>query len=299
MSYPEPPQGSQQPPPIPPQDGPYAATPSSFPPQYAPAASPVTPWYLKKWFVVVMLILFFPVGLVLCWLSPETKLVGRIIWSVLWGFFLLMIIAGGGNNSSQGPSVANSAPASQPTTASAAQPASAPAAQPASAPASTAPTAASKPAPAPTKQEPKWNTADLNVVSNGNMPVAVALLRDLSPAALRQEADGTIAPATVNKQPWKYYGKPLKLTGAVGIAQAYPPGSDLGKAMGGEAAEIVMVADDGTIIDFFMMGDTGDVNVNDVARVYGYVVGQAEVTNKMGGQTTQMMMVGKVIQKAP
>jgi hypothetical protein len=294
MSYPQPPQAPQQAPSVPPQAaGPYPMTPSPYPPQFAAAPAPVTPWYLKKWFVVVMLIVFFPVGLVLCWMSPETKLVGRIIWSVLWGFFLLTRMAGGGNSSSTSP-VASSTPR-------ATQPAEAPAAPPVPAPATSAPAPVSKPAPAPApaKKEPSWNTSDLNVISNGNVPVAILLLKDASPTTLQQEADGTIAPATVNKQPWKYYGKPLKLTGSVAIAQAYPPGNEMSKAMGGEAGEIVMGAGDGTIIDFLMMGDTGDVNVGDVATVYGYVVGQAEVTNKMGGKTTQMILVGNAIKKGP
>jgi len=41
-------------------------------------------WYYKKWFVILLLILFFPLGLVLLWLSPATKLSGRIVWSMLF-----------------------------------------------------------------------------------------------------------------------------------------------------------------------------------------------------------------------
>jgi hypothetical protein len=44
---------------------------------------PVVAWYHQKWFVVLMLILFMPVGLALLWSSPLTKRDGRIVWTII------------------------------------------------------------------------------------------------------------------------------------------------------------------------------------------------------------------------
>lgn len=41
------------------------------------------PWYHQKWFVVLMLLLVFPVGLILLWTSPVTRTAGRIVWTIL------------------------------------------------------------------------------------------------------------------------------------------------------------------------------------------------------------------------
>lgn len=48
------------------------------------------PWYHQKWFVVLVLIVFFPAGIILLWTSPLTKMSGRIVWSAFW---LLAVIA--------------------------------------------------------------------------------------------------------------------------------------------------------------------------------------------------------------
>jgi hypothetical protein len=40
-------------------------------------------WYHRKWFVVLMLLIFSPLGLILLWTSPVTKPSGRIVWTLL------------------------------------------------------------------------------------------------------------------------------------------------------------------------------------------------------------------------
>ena len=63
--------------------------------QPAEPQQPVVRWYHRKWFVVLMLLFCFPVGLVLLWTSPVTRLSGRIVWTTLIALTLLMQLAGG------------------------------------------------------------------------------------------------------------------------------------------------------------------------------------------------------------
>ena len=96
----------------------------------------------------------------------------------------------------------------------------------------------------------------------------------------------------VFKEPWKYYGKIVKITGVVAIVQDYPPGSAVTKAIGGPASEMAIMANDGTYIDFIMLGDSGNVKTGEEVSIYGYPVGQDNVQNKLGGTTTELVIVG-------
>ncbi|SDY30507.1 Ltp family lipoprotein [Eubacterium barkeri] len=49
-------------------------------------------WYKKTWFTVVMLIFFWPVGLVLMWANKKFNMVARVIISVICGFILIGMI---------------------------------------------------------------------------------------------------------------------------------------------------------------------------------------------------------------
>ena len=149
--------------------------------------------------------------------------------------------------------------------------------------------------PTESQNQSAWNTKDVNIESNGNISIAVRELKNSGDIKSRAE---NVPPATVMKSPWKYYGKIVKLTGEVGIAQDYPPGSDISKSFGGgEVGELVLVNEDSTFIDYLNVGSTGDINVGDKAVVYGYPVGLVEVDNKLGGKTTQLVIVGNVVEK--
>jgi len=69
-----------------------------------PSGQPQSPvkWYHRKWFVVLALLFFFPLGLVLLWTSPETRLSGRIVWTAVVALALLVRLGGG----SEGPTAA-------------------------------------------------------------------------------------------------------------------------------------------------------------------------------------------------
>lgn len=149
---------------------------------------------------------------------------------------------------------------------------------------------------ATSKHELSWNTKDLNVETNGNISVAIDFIKKLADPKQTVES---VTPAEAFKTPWKYYGKIVKVTGLVAIIQEYPPGSDLYKAAGGECGEIVLVTDDGTYIDYLHIGSTGKTKVGDAIVLYGTPVGQVEADNKLGGKTTELVIVGKTIEAAP
>lgn len=166
-------------------------------------------------------------------------------------------------------------------------------------PATSAPaTTTTTPAPTQTADKLKWNMTDTSVETNGNFTIAAAAALGTSPADLAAKAEAA-DPATVLKATYKYFGKPLKFTGEVGLAEEYPPGNDIAKKLGvsSEISEIVIATDDDTVIDFIMLGSSGDVNVGDTATVYGYAAGKAEVPNKIGGTLTHVIVVGTKLEK--
>lgn len=146
-----------------------------------------------------------------------------------------------------------------------------------------------------TPTPPSWNTEDLDILSNGNMLVAWKLLKALSASDTKENAE-SISPGAVMKAPWKFYGKIIAIQGTVGIVQDYPPGNPITKALGGEVGEVVMMAKDATIIDYMQLGSTGDTKTGEFVTVYGMPIGQVEVENKLGGKTTQLVLIGKLIE---
>lgn len=54
---------------------------------------------------------------------------------------------------------------------------------------------------------------------------------------------------------------------------------------------VVGQAPDGTILDIFSMGASGDIQVGDQITVVAYPVGLVTVDNKLGGQTDQLALV--------
>lgn len=146
-------------------------------------------------------------------------------------------------------------------------------------------------------QKSEWNTNDMNVGNNGNLPYALNLAAN-SLDSIKQEAAGE-TPSMVFKAPFKYYGKAIKLTGLVVITQEYAPNSDVANNInsGKECGEIVFMCEDGTYVDYMQLGDTGNIAVGDTVTVYGYTPGIVNVENKMGGTTDELLIVGKFFSK--
>ncbi|WP_195892702.1 hypothetical protein [Desnuesiella massiliensis] len=145
----------------------------------------------------------------------------------------------------------------------------------------------------PTKdevQKPTWNTTETDIEKNGNISIAVDIIKsnaDLKSIATIPE------PTAVAKAPWNYYGKVVKISGKITDIQEYPAGSDWSKLLGGkEAGQIVIISDDGTITDMFVMGSTGNLKNGDRVSLYGYPIGLSDVENRLGGKNTQLFIVG-------
>ena len=135
-----------------------------------------------------------------------------------------------------------------------------------------------------------WNTTEIDAEKNGNITVAVNWL--LRNPAIR---NSVIAPQSqyVIKTPWNYFGKVVKLVGAVAVVQDFPSGSDFGQSLGGvDASDIVMVAADGTIVEMFCMKPSGGLIVGSEVIFYGYPVGNIDVENRVGGKDPHLILVG-------
>lgn len=150
----------------------------------------------------------------------------------------------------------------------------------------------------PVKKEeakPTWNTTEIDAEKNGNVNIAVDLIK--SNGNIKSIAT-TPNPADIIKAPWNYYGKVLKISGQIADIQEYPVGSDWSKGLGGkEAGQIVIESNDGTGIDMFIMGSTGNLKNDDNVTLYGYPVGVIDVDNKLGGKTTELVIVGNSFDK--
>lgn len=138
-----------------------------------------------------------------------------------------------------------------------------------------------------------WNKTEIDVMSNGNIQIAVEALSSNSfseSEAIEQEAEKVI------KTPWEYYGKFMKFTGIVAVVQDFPPGSDTSIALNTDTStDVVIETDDGTIVELFGSISSGNVKVGDQVTIYGYPVGTADVENKMGGFFTHLIIVGNSI----
>ncbi|MCQ6563869.1 hypothetical protein [Paenibacillus mendelii] len=135
-------------------------------------------------------------------------------------------------------------------------------------------------------KNPEWNTAELDALENGNIHLAIDMLKAIKnePVTPIQATAGSVF-----KTPWNYYGKPVKFTLYVAIVQDYPPDSETGKI--GMLSEVVGTTEDGTIIDVVGLVPSGDIAVGDEITIVAYPVGHVTVDNKLGGQTDQLSVV--------
>lgn len=147
-------------------------------------------------------------------------------------------------------------------------------------------------------QEPtdvQWNTRDLDIATNGNILVAGKILAGMDDEKFQSRITQVFV-GSVNKSPWKYYGQVIAFPGEVAVIQEYPPQSDISNwiANGGECAEIVLVTNEGVIVDALVIGSTGNINVGDYITVNGFPVGKVDAPNQLGGTTNELVVVGKI-----
>jgi hypothetical protein len=146
-----------------------------------------------------------------------------------------------------------------------------------------------------TTSKPTWNTTETDATKNGNIDVAVSLLKTAGDIKkIAQPCDA----ATVMKTPWNYYGKIIKITGSVAVLQDYPAGSDYSNRLGGkDASDIVISTQDGTTVELLSTISSGSVKVDDTITIYGYPIGFTDVENKLGGKDPHLFLVGNSFDK--
>jgi flagellar motor protein MotB len=142
---------------------------------------------------------------------------------------------------------------------------------------------------------PNWNTKDMYGDTNGNIELAARILNSVEDD-FSQNAEWLPA-GEVLKAPWKYYGQVVSFSGTIGLVQDYPPNHQFSKLLGGSASQIVLSADDGTNVNYFMPFSSDGLQVGQSLIIFGFPVGLVEVDNQFGGMTTQLMMVGNVTQE--
>lgn len=150
----------------------------------------------------------------------------------------------------------------------------------------------------PAKQQdskPNWNIKEVDATKNGNLQVAVKLLQ--TAGDIKKNAE-TPDPATVIKSPWNYYGKIMKVTGTVAVVQDFPTGSDYSKVLDGkDSSDIVITTQDETIVEMLSSIPSGTLKVGNTITLYGYPIGNSEVSNRVGGKDTHLFLVGNSFDK--
>lgn len=141
-----------------------------------------------------------------------------------------------------------------------------------------------------------WDTSEQYIDKNDNMSYAVSLIKkdgNLKSKAVSAEA------ADVQKAPFKYYGQVVRFAGHISDISEYAPGTDWSKNLGnGNAGQIVIGCDDGSVIDMFVVGSTGDLKKGDYVTLYGYPIGLTDNENSKGGKDTELAIVGNSFDKA-
>ncbi|MBV4416538.1 zinc ribbon domain-containing protein [Clostridium tyrobutyricum] len=141
-----------------------------------------------------------------------------------------------------------------------------------------------------------WDKTEEYIDKNDNMNYAVSLVKkdnDLKSKAISVDS------SAVAKAPFKYYGQVVRFAGQISDIEEYASGTDWSKNLGGGAAgQIVIASDDGTVIDMFVVGSTGDLKKGDYVTLYGYPIGLTDNANSIGGKDTELAIVGNSFEKA-
>lgn len=136
---------------------------------------------------------------------------------------------------------------------------------------------------------PVWNFDDADASTNGNVLPASRLMLSGDLAAPKD-----IDAASALKRPWDHYGQLVCFSGMVGIVNDMPPGDEISKALGGQAAEVVIATADQTLVDAIIIGSSDTLKPGDSAKVCGLIAGRVDVENQLGGQSTQLLMVARL-----
>ena len=135
-----------------------------------------------------------------------------------------------------------------------------------------------------------WNVDNPDALTNGNPELAARIIgqrsrAEFGPPAVRYSA------AIVLKRPWEYYGFVLCFSGRVDLVMDLPPSNEFASRVG-KAFDAVFITADQTIVESINVGDSGSLAAGQSFRMCGLVAGREEVTNKLGGRVTQLLVLG-------
>ncbi|MCD1259745.1 hypothetical protein B5M42_012965 [Paenibacillus athensensis] len=139
-------------------------------------------------------------------------------------------------------------------------------------------------------KNPQWNTSEIYAEKNGNIPLAVKLLKTTDEVT---QNTTQAAPADVMKTPWNYYGKAISFSGQIGFVQDYPPGSNFEKS--GILSQIVIGTEDGTDVDILLTVSSGSLKNGDTVTIAAIPVGIFDNDNMQGGKTQVLAVVANKI----
>jgi hypothetical protein len=142
----------------------------------------------------------------------------------------------------------------------------------------------------------RWNTTEPDAFASGNIPTAATQLRALGLSEVKGRAQ-KLGPTGVLQSLPRYYGTIARVEGYVGLVQQAPADSAIAQLLGLGVVHLLVSCQDGTVVDVFHLGTTGDAHIGDLVAVFGLPVGQSKVEDRLAGTTTRLVLVTKVVEK--
>ncbi|MFC4302550.1 hypothetical protein [Cohnella boryungensis] len=129
--------------------------------------------------------------------------------------------------------------------------------------------------------ESAWNVRDLNLSTNGNQALAIAEL-----STYRSLSNGMkVKPADLFRDPRKYYGQAVTVTGTIVYLDQFEP-------IGGLRSEIVLETRDGTYVDVLgIRKPDKELKLGYRTTLTGLPIGKGDVPNEDGGVYTYVFLV--------
>lgn len=146
----------------------------------------------------------------------------------------------------------------------------------------------------------QFNTTDKDLITNGNILVAVKKLKDIKPEELNASAQ-KITMTELTKKIYPSLGKPIKLTGKVYKVEELPPDANLP----GVWTEVLLLTKNPnspmgvTTLEFLYHGDSNNINAGQFITCTGYLVGTFDSVNAMGGSVEGVLLMGNHFAKTP
>ncbi len=140
-----------------------------------------------------------------------------------------------------------------------------------------------------------FNTLDKSYLSNGNVEIAVNIIRGSSQQSIWQNAR-EMPVSKITRSLYSSLGKLVKVTGTIYKIEQLPP-SELFQ---GSWYEVLILADDPnnilgvTTVDLVFSGDASKMDPGSIVTCAGYFVGTAIAQNAFGAQVEEVVVIGNV-----